>query len=82
LDGESDVEVVVVVWSGLPPPVVTAVFVETVTEGIKARTGAVIVSTTVFAGLWATYLCAVMNPALNVKVFWGLVKKSRLGSTK
>jgi hypothetical protein len=53
------------------------VFVVIVTDGIKARTGAVTVSTFVFAGLWAVYLSLVIISELNVYVSWGLEKKSR-----
>lgn len=49
-------------------------FVVIVTDGIKARTGAVTVSTIVFAGLWAAYLCPVIIPELNVYVSCGLEK--------
>lgn len=77
LGGATVDPVVVVVWSGFPPPVVTCVFVVTDTDGIKARTGAVTVLTIVFAGLCAVYLCPVIIPELNVYVSWGSDKKSR-----
>jgi len=74
--------VVVVVCAGLPPPGHNLRVRCEADGGTKARGRAVTVSTTVFAELWATYLCPVTTPLSNVSVFCGLVRKSRCGLIK